>query len=145
MPDLVPVNSYLVWLSVRRYFASGPWASRLGCLFLLLPFIQLVPAVVNTRISWHKKDIPLKIPFNIRTIFQSIYRNFLRSGGTEPFAEQWTNVDLSSKASCGIHMRAISWDVLMNLIRNKNLWLHFSNYFHVFWGSMSSLVQNQIW
>ena len=30
----------------------------------------------------------------------------------------WTNVDLSSKVFCGIHLRGISQEVLMNLIHN---------------------------
>ena len=32
----------------------------------------------------------------------------------------WTNVDLLSKVFCGIQLRAISQEVLMNLIRNMH-------------------------
>ena len=33
----------------------------------------------------------------------------------------WTNVDLWSKVFCGIHLRAFSQEVLMNLIHNMCL------------------------
>ena len=36
----------------------------------------------------------------------------------QPVASTWNNVDLPSKGFRGMHPSAISWDVLMNLIRN---------------------------
>ena len=54
--------------------------------------------------------------------------NGLFPNGTNSLLEQmgqsviiWTSVDLSSKVICGIHLRAVSQEVLVKLIRNMCL------------------------
>ena len=48
----------------------------------------------------------------------------------------WTTVDLSSKASCGIHLREISQGMLMNIIHNMCL--------EIWWHHIISLCHNEL-
>ena len=49
----------------------------------------------------------------------------------------WTNVDLLSNKSFGIHLRTISQKVLMNLILTNVRRLNFQNNYNIFQGLMS--------
>ena len=75
-------------------------------------------------LGWHLRDVVIISKVYLHEEHLLWINSLSHSDVTVTWRHQaitWTNVDLLSKLFCGLHLRAVSQDLLMNLIRHMFL------------------------